>query len=129
MNSDNLSKNRQRRRDFTQQVAAKEARKLRAREEHNQSLWFGLGLLGLIGWSIVVPTLLGLALGLWIDGRFPSQFSWTLMLMVAGLGLGCLNAWKWVDHQQASIINPRRKPPALQPPNPPNSLNGESNHE
>ena len=132
MNSDNLPKNRQRnqRADFTHQVAAKEARKLRARQEHNQSLWFGLGLLGLIGWSIVVPTLLGLALGLWLDGRFPSQFSWTLMLMVAGLGLGCLNAWKWVDRQQASIIHPRHQPPvALQPPTLPNPLNGESNHE
>ena len=132
MNSNNLPKNRQRnqRADFTQQVAAKEARKLRARQEHNQSLWFGLGLLGLIGWSIVVPTLLGLALGLWQDGRFPSQFSWTLMLMVAGLGLGCLNAWKWVDRQQASIIHPHRQPPVvLQPPTLPNPLNGESNHE
>jgi len=132
MNNDNLPKNRQRKRraDFTQQVAAKEARKLRARQEHSQSLWFGLGLLGLIGWSIVVPTLLGLALGMWLDGRFPSQFSWTLMLMVAGLGLGCLNAWKWVDHQQSRIIHPRRQSSvALQPPTPPNPLNGESNHE
>jgi ATP synthase protein I len=132
MNSNNLPNNRQRQRraDFTQQIAAKEARKLRARQEHNQSLWFGLGLLGLVGWSIVLPTLLGLALGLWIDGRFPSQFSWTLMLMVAGLGLGCLNAWKWVEGEQATMIHPRRQPPvASPPPTQPNTLNGESNYE
>jgi len=53
-----------------------------------------------------VPTLLGLALGAWIDRRFPSHFSWTLMLMVAGLGLGCLNAWKWVDREQAKMTRP-----------------------
>jgi ATP synthase protein I len=108
MDSDKSPKtnHRKRRAGFIRQVAAKEIHKLRARQEKNQSLWFGLGLLGLVGWSIVVPTLLGLALGAWIDRRFPSHFSWTLMLMVAGLGLGCLNAWKWVDREQAKMTRP-----------------------
>ena len=93
----------QRQARFAKQIAAKEAHKLRARQEKHKSLWFGLGLLGLIGWSVVIPTLLGLALGIWIDRQFPSPFSWTLMLMFAGLMLGCWNAWHWVTGEQSEI--------------------------
>lgn len=91
---------------FTQRITNREQRKLRARRQQDQTLWFGLGLLGLVGWSIVVPTLLGLALGVWLDGRFPSHVSWTLMLMFAGLTLGCLNAWNWVTREQAAMEDP-----------------------
>jgi ATP synthase protein I len=88
---------------FSRQVGTKEDRKLLARREKDRSLWFGLGLLGLVGWSIVVPTLLGLVLGGWIDRTFPSRFSWTLMLMFGGLIMGCLNAWNWVTREQNQI--------------------------
>jgi len=40
----------------------KAARKLRARRHSAQGVWFGLGMMGLIGWSVAVPTLLGAAL-------------------------------------------------------------------
>ncbi|MGA7953842.1 MAG: AtpZ/AtpI family protein [Gloeobacterales cyanobacterium] len=88
---------------FMQRITNREQSKLRARRQKDQTLWFGLGLLGLVGWSIVVPTLLGLAIGVWIDGQFPSHLSWTLMLMVAGLMLGCLNAWNWVAREQQAM--------------------------
>lgn len=66
-------------------------------------MWFGLGMMGLIGWSVVVPTLLGTALGLWLDKHHPSEHSWTLALLVAGLTLGCFNAWHWVSREQKAI--------------------------
>ena len=88
---------------FVRKVGAKESRKIRARREKNQIIWFGLGLLGLVGWSVVTPTLLGTALGVWIDTQFPSRVSWTLMLMFGGLILGCLNAWHWVSREQAQM--------------------------
>ena len=56
-------------------------------------------MMGLIGWSVVIPTLLGAALGLWLDKRYPGTQSWTLMLLVIGLIIGCLNAWHWVDSE------------------------------
>lgn len=89
--------------EFTRKVGAKQNRKIRARQGKSQSIWFGLGLLGVLGWSVVLPTLLGLALGIWIDRQYPSRFSWTLMLMVGGLMLGCWNAWHWVTREQAQI--------------------------
>ncbi|MGB7630469.1 MAG: hypothetical protein WBM29_05230, partial [Candidatus Deferrimicrobium sp.] len=44
---------------FSQEVGAKAARKLKARRNSTRGVWFGLGMMGLIGWSVVVPTLLG----------------------------------------------------------------------
>jgi ATP synthase protein I len=59
-------------------IEHKAARKIRAREEKNRSIWFGLGMFGLIGWSVAILTLIGLAIGIWIDMRWPIRFSWTL---------------------------------------------------
>ena len=81
---------------FTEQIGSKAARKLKARRNPAPGVWFGLGMMGLIGWSVAVPTLLGAALGLWLDKHHPGKHSWTLALLVAGLAIGCLNAWHWV---------------------------------
>lgn len=81
------------------QVASKEQRRQRALRTGDQSVWFGLGMFGVIGWSIAVPMILGISLGIWIDSRIDTERSWTLMLMVAGLGVGCLNAWAWVRRE------------------------------
>ena len=88
---------------FTEQVGAKAARKLKARRNATPGVWFGLGMMGLIGWSVVVPTLLGAALGIWLDNRYPGNRSWTLALLVAGLAIGCLNAWHWVTKEDKAM--------------------------
>jgi ATP synthase protein I len=87
---------------FAQQVGAKAARKVKARGS-TQGVWFGLGMMGLIGWSVVVPTLLGAALGIWLDSHHPGKHGWTLALLIAGLSLGCLNAWHWVAKESKAI--------------------------
>jgi ATP synthase protein I len=84
-------------------VARQAARKLKARRDNAPGVWSGLGMMGLVGWSIAVPTLLGAGLGLWLDQRQADQHSWTLALLVAGLTLGCLNAWHWVDKEDRSM--------------------------
>ena len=89
--------------DFAGQVGAKAARKLRAKRNATPGVWFGLGMMGLIGWSVVVPTLLGAALGIWLDQRYPGGRSWTLALLVAGLALGCFNAWLWVAKEDQAM--------------------------
>jgi ATP synthase protein I len=38
---------------------------------------------------VAIPTLLGAALGIWIDEHYPGSHSWTLALLAIGLGLGC----------------------------------------
>ncbi len=85
--------------DLCQKLGAKEARKIKARQEKDRSIIFGLGMFGLVGWSVAVPTVVGIAIGIWIDARWPSRFSWTLMLLFMGVVLGCINAWRWVKRE------------------------------
>lgn len=58
-----------------------------------------LGQIGVLGWQIVVPTLLGLAVGRWLDHEFGSGIFWTAALLVVGVVLGCWSAWRWVQRQ------------------------------
>ncbi len=88
---------------LSEEVGAKATRKLKARRNSAQGVWFGLGMMGLIGWSVVIPTLLGAALGMWLDRHYPGGHAWTLALLVAGLAIGCFNAWHWVAKEDKAI--------------------------
>jgi len=88
---------------FVQAIAAKAARKLKARGNPNRGVWSGLGMMGLIGWSVVLPTLAGAAFGMFLDKRHPGEHSWTLALLVAGLVIGCFNAWHWVAKEDKEM--------------------------
>jgi ATP synthase protein I len=82
-------------------VSGKAARKLRARREGDRGIWFGLGMMGLVGWSVAVPTVVGIALGVWLDRRSadPGGVSWTLTGLVVGVAIGCVNAWVWIQRE------------------------------
>ena len=89
--------------EFTRAVAAKVARKQRAQRNSTQGVWFGLGMMGLVGWSVAIPALAGTALGVWLDSHHPGNHSWTLTLLIAGLVIGCFNAWHWVDKEDKEM--------------------------
>jgi ATP synthase protein I len=82
---------------FSNQVSEKEKRKLKAQHEDSGSVWSGLGMFGMVGWSVAVPTLLGIALGIWLDKTYRQSFSWTLTCLMIGLFSGCVIAWYWVS--------------------------------
>ncbi|MGA2868465.1 MAG: AtpZ/AtpI family protein [Verrucomicrobiota bacterium] len=88
---------------LSQKIGAQETRKLRARRLPAQSAWFGFRMFGIVGWSVAVPTVLGAALGHWLDDKYPGEHSWTLTLLIIGLCLGCLNAWRWVARENKAI--------------------------
>ncbi len=88
---------------LAREIGAKAERKLRARRRGTPGVWFGLGMMGLIGWSVTVPTLLGAALGLWLDHHHPASHPWTLALLMAGLVIGCWNAWHWVAKEEKAM--------------------------
>ena len=89
--------------EFSREIAAKVARKLRAQRNSNQGVWFGWGMMGLVGWSVAIPALAGTALGIWLDSHHPGNHSWTLALLIVGLALGCFNAWHWVDKENKEM--------------------------
>ncbi|SIO28454.1 ATP synthase protein I [Rhodovulum sp. ES.010] len=85
--------------DAAQTIARKVRRMEQARKQPPDSAWYGLGMFGMVGWAVAVPLLAGIALGVWIDRRWPGDTSWTLVLLMAGVALGCLNAWYWVQRE------------------------------
>jgi len=91
---------------FAAQIGTKAARKLSARRNPTQ-VWSGLGMMGIVGWSVAIPTLLGAALGAWFDQRHLGRHSWTLALLVSGLLLGCFNAWGWVAKEDQAMRRER----------------------
>lgn len=88
---------------FIKQIGIKEKRKLKGKQESKRSVWFGLGMFGLVGWSVAIPTLLGVALGIWLDKKHGQSFSWTITFLIIGLSAGCLIAWHWVAKENREM--------------------------
>ena len=84
---------------FPKKVLDREKRKISARQK-DKRIWFGLGMFGMVGWSVALPTVAGGFLGVWIDTHWPGRYSWTLMLIISGLALGCYNAWYWMQKER-----------------------------
>lgn len=85
--------------DFSEAVARKAERRARSRREGDRGVWFGLGMFGLVGWTVAIPSLLGLAIGLWLDSRWPGRVSWTITCLMVGVTIGCVGAWRWVKRE------------------------------
>ncbi|WP_419728885.1 AtpZ/AtpI family protein [Lichenicola sp.] len=73
-------------------------------ERHNRWLRDGdpnvtqrLAQIGVLGWMIVVPMLIGVFSGRWLDHRFGSGLFCTAPLLMLGTALGCWSAWKWMQ--------------------------------
>lgn len=86
--------------EFESSVRRQRARIEKGRREKGESFWRYVGLIGTVGWSVSVPMILGTLLGLWIDGKAGTGWRWTLGLLVFGLMVGCLNAWRMVTREQ-----------------------------
>lgn len=88
---------------YSKHIKDKATLKMNAKKGSEETVWFGLGMMGMIGWSVVVPTLLGIALGRWLDVNYSASISWTLVMLALGLTLGCLNAWHWVKNEEKAM--------------------------
>jgi ATP synthase protein I len=71
---------------FTKQVKEKADRAVRARKNGNNLLVEGFKTMGIIGWSVALCTILGIALGLWLGH--------VLIFLFAGIIAGCILAWR-----------------------------------
>jgi ATP synthase protein I len=68
----------------------------RWREQGEDSAARRLAQIGVLGWMIVTPTLVGLFAGRWLDHRADSGLTWTGALLMLGLAAGCWSAWRWM---------------------------------
>ncbi len=89
---------------FSKLISSKQKHKLKS-QQMGRSAWTGLQVFGIIGWSVVVPALLGTASGIWLDRKYPQTFSWTLTLLLGGLTAGCIIAWQWLEKENTDINN------------------------
>jgi ATP synthase protein I len=83
---------------YEQDVEGSEVRKQRAQREGDSFLSW-LGTFGLVGWSITIPTVIAIAIGVWLDRRYQTSISWTVTLLFVGVCLGCALAWYWVRRE------------------------------
>ena len=76
----------------------------RRKEEHrrigDRSFWSSMAFIGMVGWGVALPAVLGGFLGAWLDRRYETGIRWTLGLLVIGLGMGCWNAWRAINQER-----------------------------
>lgn len=85
--------------DLARAARKRHERHERWRREGEPTLMRQVGQIGMLGWTIVTPALLGLFLGRWIDRGMDTGIFWTAPLLLLGLGLGCWSAWRWMHRQ------------------------------
>ncbi len=78
------------------QVRLRSARHRRWLIEGEPSVARRLAQIGVLGWIIVLPMLLGLFAGRWLDRVLGTGLMFTGALLFLGLALGSWSAWKWM---------------------------------
>ncbi|AHG37646.1 F0F1-ATPase subunit family protein [Burkholderia pseudomallei MSHR511] len=76
------------------------ARAARGARDPEPSLGRRLAQIGVLGWTIVAPTLAALALGRWLDRMFATRVFFSAPLLMLGAALGLWLAWRWMKAQQ-----------------------------
>jgi len=77
-------------------------------EVGERSLAENLALIGSVGWLVVIPILLGIYLGRWIDQWAHTGIFWTATFTLLGACVGSYLGWRRIQHE--------RQPPAGGPP-------------
>jgi ATP synthase protein I len=83
--------------DHIEKAARKAAqRREAARRDPAPSLGSQLGQIGMLGWLILGPALLGLFAGRWLDHALGAGITFTAALIFLGVSLGLWLAYRWM---------------------------------
>ncbi len=80
-------------------IRLRDERRARAKREGERSVGQNLAMIGMLGWSIVVPTLLGVFAGRVLDRYLATGVLFTCCFLVGGLVLGCAIAWRRINSE------------------------------
>jgi ATP synthase protein I len=58
-----------------------------------------VGQIGVLGWIIVAPTLIGLFIGRWLDHKLGTGIFLSAPLLLLGVVIGFWSAWRWMHKQ------------------------------
>jgi ATP synthase protein I len=78
-------------------LAAERVRRLR--DDPEPSFASRLGQIGVLGWAIVAPILIGVVIGRWLDWAFKTGIFFTAPLIMLGAAAGLWTAWRWMHRQ------------------------------
>ncbi|HVS78463.1 MAG TPA: AtpZ/AtpI family protein [Steroidobacteraceae bacterium] len=81
-------------RSLDEAVRRQRERRARAERDSRRSIGRDLAQVGVLGWTIVLTTLIGIYAGRWLDHRLGTGIACTLALLFAGVTLGCVLAWQ-----------------------------------
>jgi ATP synthase protein I len=85
--------------DMAEAVRNRRQRQRRWRTEGEPSMAEFVGQIGVLGWIIIAPTLIGVFVGRWLDRTFGTGIFWTAALLVVGVATGFWSAWRWMHRQ------------------------------
>lgn len=80
-------------------VRTRQERQIHWLREGQPSMARYVGQIGILGWIIVAPTLLGLFIGRWLDRTFASGIFWSAALLMLGVTIGFWSGWRWMHRQ------------------------------
>lgn len=80
-------------------VRKQQERRNRWLTEGEPSVMKFVGQIGVLGWIIVTPALIGLFIGRWIDHKLGTGIFWTAPLLLVGVTIGYWSAWQWMHKQ------------------------------
>ena len=78
-------------------LAAERDRKFRSDPE--PTVASRLGQIGVLGWAIVAPILLGVVVGRWLDWTLKTGIFFTAPFIMLGAAVGLWTAWRWMHRQ------------------------------
>jgi ATP synthase protein I len=87
------------RRELQEAVRLREKRREAWEKQGERPLWKNLSMVGALGWLIVVPTLIGVFAGRWLDGSLGTGVTFSGALTFAGAALGFYLAWKRMNEE------------------------------
>jgi ATP synthase protein I len=87
--------------DEKMEEAARRAaeRERKFRDDPEPTVASRLGQIGVLGWAIVAPILLGVVVGRWLDWTLKTGIFFTAPLMMVGAAAGLWTAWRWMHRQ------------------------------
>ena len=81
---------------FLREVKKRRERRERNEREGDPSFWSVVGTMGMIGWTVALPTAAGVLFGRWLDAALESGHVFMVFFMIVGLAMGCIVAWRMV---------------------------------
>ncbi len=74
-------------------IHIREERRRKWKKEGERSTWQNLSMVGVLGWLIVTPTVLGVFVGRLLDQKFDTGILFSGALILFGIALGSYLAW------------------------------------